>query len=252
MVKDNQVIQRALYISVIIPTYNERGNIEKLIPQVAEVLQNYKYELVVVDDSSPDGTAETAREFAEKYNVRVLVRQEKSGLSSAVVEGFNASLGDIIGVIDADLQHPPEYIINLIQAISDGYDIAVGCRYIEGGKTEGWSMFRLLVSRVAITLSVPLTDVKDPLSGYFFLKRKVIENVSFNPIGFKILLEILVKGFYNKVKEIPYSFKLRERGESKLGVSEYASYLKLLYYLYGFKLKRYTRSVPTDIYDMRT
>jgi len=250
--KDNQVIQRELYISVIIPTYNERGNIEKLIPQIAEVLQNYKYELVIIDDSSPDGTAEAAREFAEKYNVRVLIRQNKSGLSSAVVEGFNTALGDIIGVIDADLQHPPEYIINFIQAISDGYDIAVGCRYIEGGKTEGWSMFRLLVSRVAIMFSMPLTDVRDPLSGYFFLKRKVIENVSFNPTGFKILLEILVKGFYSKVKEVPYTFKLRENGESKLSVSEYSNYLKLLYYLYGFKLKRYTRSVPTDIYNIKT
>lgn len=233
MLEDNQ---EKLHISVIIPTYNERGNIERLIPQVAEILQNYNYEMVVVDDSSPDGTAEAARELAEKYNVRVLVRQEKSGLSSAVVEGFNASLGDIVGVMDADMQHPPGYIIDFLQAISDGCDIAVGCRYMEGGKTEGWSMFRLLVSRVAIMLTAPLTDVKDPLSGYFFFKRKVIENVSFNPTGFKILLEILVKGFYNNVKEIPYSFKPRKEGQSKLVVSEFASYLKLLYHLYGFKL----------------
>jgi dolichol-phosphate mannosyltransferase len=226
-----------LDITVVIPTYNERENIKKLIPLVSEALRGYSYEVIVVDDSSPDGTAEAAKELANNYPVKVITRPEKLGLSSAVVEGFKISLGENIGVIDADLQHPPEELKNLVQALLNGYDIAVGSRYVNGGKIEGWSKFRYVVSRGATILSAPLTDVKDSMSGYFFLKRKVISNVSFSPAGYKILLEILVKGSYNKVKEIPYTFKLRESGKSKLDTGEYVNYLKLLYYLYGFRLK---------------
>lgn len=225
-------------VSVIVPTYNERENIKKLIPQIARTLNGYDYEVIVVDDSSPDGTAGEARHLANNYPVRVIIREKKLGLSSAIVEGFKVSLGEYICVIDSDIQHPPEHIKHFIQTMSEGYDIVVGSRYINGGKVEGWSMYRSLVSRGAIMFSAPLTNVKDPMSGYFLLKRSVIENVPFNPIGYKILLEILVKGSYNNVKEIPYTFKLRESGKSKLGIGEYANYLKLLYNLYGFKLKR--------------
>lgn len=225
-------------VSVIIPTYNERENIKKLIPLIDKNFLEHDYEVIVVDDSSPDGTAVAARELANNYPVRVLVRSGKSGLASAVVEGFKMARGEIIGVIDADMQHPPEYIITLVQTILNSYDIVVGSRYINGDKIEGWSWFRSLVSKGAIMLSYPLTDVKDPMSGYFFLKRKVIEDISFNPKGYKILLEILVKGAYKKIKEIPFTFKLRETGKSKLGIGEYSNYLKLLYHLYRFKLKK--------------
>jgi len=225
-------------VSIIIPTFNERENIKKLIPRIDRTLCGYDYEIIVVDDSSPDGTALTAKELACNYPVRVIVRPEKSGLASAVVEGFRNTEGECIGVIDADLQHPPERIKDFMHAVFNGYDIAVGSRYIDGGKIEGWGWFRYMVSKGAILLSSPLTSVKDPVSGYFFLRRKVIEGVSLNSQGFKILLEILVKGNYDRVMEIPYIFKLREEGESKLGIGEYASYLRLLYRLYGFKLKR--------------
>jgi dolichol-phosphate mannosyltransferase len=225
-------------VSIIIPTYNEVNNIQKLILQIDENLRQWSYEIIIVDDSSPDGTAETAKEMAKNYPVRVITRPEKSGLSSAVVEGFNASRGDYVGVIDGDLQHPPEYIINFINAVSNGQDIAVGSRYANGGSIDGWSAFRKAVSRGAIALSMLLTNVKDPMSGYFFFKKKVIENIVLNPIGFKILLEILVKGSYNKVKEIPYTFKIRESGESKLGIGEYINYTRHLYGLYGYKLNK--------------
>ena len=224
-------------LSVIIPTYNEKKNITRLIPRIASILIGHDYELIVVDDSSSDGTAEAARELANDYPVKVLVRLGKLGLSSAVVEGFKASIGDVIGVIDADLQHPPEHIKEFLMAVSGGSDIVIGSRYVDGSKIEDWNWFRSIVSKGAIMLSSPLTDVKDPTSGYFFLKRSVIEDILFNPHGFKILLEILVKGKYNNVKEIPIAFKAREKEESKLGIGEYVSYLKLLYSLYGFRIK---------------
>ncbi|MCE8428033.1 MAG: polyprenol monophosphomannose synthase [Candidatus Methanoperedens sp.] len=225
-------------VSVIIPTYNERENIIKLIPSIDKNLSDYEYEIVVVDDSSPDGTAEAVRELANNYPVKAIVRPEKSGLSSAVVEGFKASCGKYIGVIDADLQHPPNYLKNFVLAVSNGQDIAIGSRYVKGGIIEEWSNYRSMVSKGAIMLSSPLTDVKDPMSGYFFFKRKVIENISFDPRGFKILLEILVKGSYKEIKEFPITLKNREKGKSKLDIKEYMNYLWLLCCLYGFKLKK--------------
>ena len=225
-------------VSIIIPTYNERENLKKLIPSIAENLHEHDYEMIVVDDSSPDGTAAIARELANDFPVRVIERPRKLGLSSAVVKGFKESSGKCIGVVDADLQHPPEYIKNFVSVASKEHDIAVGSRYIDGGRINGWSNLRFIISKGAIILCRPLTDIKDPMSGYFFLKRKVIEGISFNPKGYKILLEVLVKGLYSSVKEIPYTFRPRENGKSKLGIGEYANYLKLLYHLYGFKLKR--------------
>ena len=224
-------------ISVIVPTYNEKENIKKLILAVHKILCGHEHELIIVDDNSPDGTAEVAEEMSREYPVRVLKRKGKLGLASAVLHGFENAKGEVLGVIDADMQHPPEYVEGFALAALNGQDIAVGSRYIKGGKIEGWSMFRSLVSRGAIMLSRPLTNVKDPMSGYFFLKRSVIDGVAFSPTGYKILLEILAKGSYKNVKEIPYTFKTRKQGKSKLGVSEYANYLKLLYNLYGFKLK---------------
>ncbi len=224
-------------ISVIIPTYNERSNITRLIPRIASILAGHDYELIVADDSSPDGTAEAARELANDYPVKVLVRLRKLGLSSAVAEGLKVSIGEVIGVMDADLQHPPEHIKEFLMAVSGSSDIVIGSRYVDGSKILDWNRFRSIVSRGAIMLSSPLTDVKDPMSGYFFLRRSVIEGISFNPHGFKILLEILVKGKYNNVKEIPIVFKARKEGESKLGIGEYVSYLNQLYCLYGFRIK---------------
>jgi dolichol-phosphate mannosyltransferase len=225
-------------ISIIIPTYNEKENIGILIDTIHKVLKGYNYELIVVDDNSPDGTAKIAEELSKLYPIRVLKRSGKLGLASAILDGFQHSRGKILGVIDADLQHPPEYIKNFIYSVSNGHDIAVGSRYAKGGSIDGWSAFRKAVSRGAIALSMPLTNVMDPVSGYFFIKKKVIENTELNPIGYKILLEILVKGSYNKVQEIPYTFKLRENGKSKLGIGEYINYTRHLYGLYGYKLNK--------------
>jgi len=224
-------------ISVIVPTYNEAENIKKLIPMIDSVLEDYDYEIVVVDDNSPDGTAVVARKLAEMYPVSVLIREKKKGLASAILYGFMNASGDVLGVIDADLQHPPELLSEMAKKIKDGYDIVIASRYVEGGGIEGWSFHRILISKVAILLARPLTNVKDPMSGCFLLKRKVIDGVNFNPTGYKLLLEILVKGNYEKVAEVPYVFRERIHGQSKLGIGEILRYIRLLLRLYAYKIR---------------
>lgn len=225
-------------ISVVIPTYNEKENITKLIPLMAESLSGYEYEIIVVDDNSPDHTADIVEELSNDYPIIVLRRDRKLGLASAILHGFQNGKGNILGVIDADLQHPPRYIKEFADAINNGYDIAIGSRYVEGGRIEGWSKSRYIVSRGAIMLSKPLTNIKDPMSGYFFIKRDVVSNISFSSIGYKLLLEILTKGSYDSVIEIPYTFSTRKSGNSKLGKGEYINYLNLLFDLYKFKIKK--------------
>jgi hypothetical protein len=227
-------------ISIVTPTYNERENIRLLIERISQVMSGRKYEIIVIDDDSPDGTEEVAKELSKRYPVKILVRNGKFGLASAVLTGFTHARGNILGVIDADLQHPPEYLLEFVKAIEEGgCDVVVGSRYTNGGGIEGWSKKRLLTSKVAVLLAKPLVKgVKDPMSGFFFLKRSIIEDVRFNPTGYKLGLEILVKGNYRKLKEIPYVFKQRKNGVSKLSKTEILSYLSLLKDLYIYKIAR--------------
>jgi dolichol-phosphate mannosyltransferase len=227
-------------ISIVTPTYNECENIKLLIEGISQVMSGCKYEIIVVDDNSSDGTGEIAKELSRDYPVKILVRNGKFGLASAILTGFEHARGNLLGVIDADLQHPPEYLLEFVKAIEqDEYDIAIGSRYTNGGGIEGWSKKRLLTSKVAVLLAKPLAGkVRDPMSGFFFLKRSVIEGVRLNPTGYKLGLEILVKGNYNKVKEIPYTFKPRKNGASKLNKNEILSYLRLLKDLYLYKIAR--------------
>jgi dolichol-phosphate mannosyltransferase len=227
-------------ISIVSPTYNERENIRSLVSRISNVLSGHEYEIIVVDDNSPDGTERVAKALSARYPVKTLVRSGKLGLASAILTGFNHAKGNILGVIDADLQHPPEYLTEFVKAIEqDECDIAVGSRFVKGGGIDGWSKKRLLTSKVAKLLALPLIrGVRDPMSGFFFLKRSVIENVKLNPTGYKLGLEILVKGNYRKVKEIPYTFESRKNGTSKLNKNEIISYLRLLKDLYLYKIPR--------------
>ena len=191
------------------------------------------YELVIVDDNSPDGTAELALELSRHYPIRVIKRPGKLGLATAVVEGFKHARGEVLVVMDADLQHPPELVPELVRKVLyEGYDIAIASRYVKGGRIEGWSFTRRIVSKGAILLAhllVPRTrGIKDPVSGFFAIKRSVIEGVELNPIGYKILLEILAKGRWTRVVEVPYTFKPRTRGKSKLSAKEIVNYLRHL------------------------
>ncbi|MCO6040468.1 glycosyltransferase [Thermococcus alcaliphilus] len=222
-------------ISIIVPTYNERENLEELFERIAKALEGKEFEIIIVDDDSPDRTWEKAKELAKKYPVKVIRRTDERGLSSAVIRGFEEARGEIFVVMDADLQHPPEVIPELIKAIESGADIAIASRYVRGGKVENWYWWRKLISKGAIMIgrvALPkIRGIRDPVSGFFALKREVVEGVELNPVGFKILLEILIKGRYSKVVEIPFTFGLRSSGESKLSNKQILNYLRHLYRL---------------------
>ncbi|MDY6893401.1 MAG: glycosyltransferase family 2 protein [Chloroflexota bacterium] len=204
-------------LSLIVTTYNESENIISLVERVHESLAQYSYELIVVDDNSPDGTAELAQGLVASYPLRVIVRTNEQGMASAVVAGFNQAGGAMLGVIDADLRYPPEMIPVLVEEIRHGADVAIASRYVEGGGMEGGSVTREFISRVArlpVSLLLPSTrGIRDPLAGLFLFKRDVIDGVALAPTGYKILLEVLVKGKPRQVVEIPYTFK--EKGESR-------------------------------------
>ncbi len=245
-------------ISIIIPTYNERGNIEKLVPEIFLSCKELKAEIevVIVDDNSPDGTALVAEELGKKYNVRLIRRSGKLGLASAAIRGFSETKSGIIGVMDADMSHPAEVIPHLIEPILKAEaDLAVGSRYVKGGGVEVWPLHRRITSRGATLLAFPLTRVKDPLSGLFFFKRSAIEGVSLSAKGYKIGLEILVKGKYERVVEVPYVFRNRFVGKSKLTAMEYIHYLRNLLVLAAYKAthkqarRSYVARSPAQYYE---
>ncbi len=221
-------------LSIIVPTYNEVESLPFLVDRIHNCLADFEYELVVVDDSSPDGTGDLAEELAQHRPVKVVHRSGKLGLASAVIEGFQQASGDILGVIDADLQHPPEHIPEMAHAMEEA-DICIASRYVGGGGIEGWTFIREFISRGAKLLPnflfARIRPVKDPLSGFFLFRKNVIEGVTLNPVGYKILLEILIKGNHDGIVEVPYVFKGRERGTSNFNATEQINYLKHLYRL---------------------
>lgn len=212
----------------MIPTYNEKPNLRELVSRVDAACRerNMQVEIVIVDDNSPDGTGALADELAGEFNVKVIHRAGKLGLSTAVLEGFDVATGDILVVMDADLSHPPEKVPELAEKIASGdTQMAIGSRYTEGGEVENWPLHRRLVSKGATLLAKGLTKVKDPMSGFFAVKRSVVEGVELDPVGYKIGLEILVKGGCEKVVEVPITFADRKAGKSKLGASVYLKYI---------------------------
>ncbi len=219
-------------LSIIIPTYNEKDNIQILLEKINEEFENNKIngEIIVVDDNSPDNTGEILEKLKEKYScLRVIHRKSKLGLSSAVLEGFKIGEGSILGVMDADLSHPPEKIPEMFKIINNNEaDFVIGSRYINGGKIEGWNFKRKIISKGATFLARIFTSVKDPMTGFFMIKRKCIKDKKLNSKGFKILLEIIIKADYNKIKEIPITFVNRTKGKSKADFKEIFSYLKNL------------------------
>jgi dolichol-phosphate mannosyltransferase len=220
-------------ISLVIPTYNEAGVIEETLRRAAEVLRGTgePFELIVVDDSSGDGTAAVVESLSGELPVRVLRRAGRLGLATAVVDGWGIARGDVLGVMDADLQHPPEVLTRLVAALrTNNADLAVATRYIKGGGTAGWSWFRRFVSWAgvrlgAIALPWTLGGVKDPASGMFLVRAQALEGVQLRPLGIKTLLEVLAKSKYRKLVEVPYVFQGRARGESKLGARQYIEYM---------------------------
>ena len=222
-------------LSVVIPTYNEAGGIEKLIGALTGVFKSEGIdgEIVIVDDNSPDGTGAIVDSLAARYPCRCVHRAGKLGLASAVIDGWNTCASPILGVMDGDFSHDINIVPQLIGALTSGeYELAIGSRYVRGGGITNWPWRRRVTSRVAIMLAQPLTPVRDITSGYLFFKREVIDGIELDPIGFKIGLEVVMKGKYRKVKEVPYVFTDRTHGESKLNSGEIFNYLKQLSKMY--------------------
>jgi dolichol-phosphate mannosyltransferase len=224
-------------ISVILPTYNEAENIRRIIPAIAKVFQDEKIqgEVIVVDDDSPDGTAGTASELGNSFPVRVCVRKSDRGLSKAVMKGFELARGEICVVMDADLSHPVEKIPDMIQPIFEGRcDATVGSRYVVGGGAQNWPLLRKIISKGAGLLAKGVTGLSDPTSGFMALRKSILEGITLDPLGWKIVLEVIVKT-KSRVMEIPIVFADREEGESKLGLKAQMDYLHHLGRLYAYR-----------------
>jgi dolichol-phosphate mannosyltransferase len=223
-------------LSIVIPTHNESENLPVLLEEIDQELGTLcDYEVVVVDDDSSDGTLEVLSQLNGTYgNIRVVARPKKMGISSALLDGFKASNGRFLAVMDADLQHSPEVLPRMFKEVVSGADLVIASRYKDGGRIEGWSPWRMMVSRVATFLarSMPKAKcAKDPLSGFFVFKREAVNLRQLDGIGCKLLLEILVRGTHRGVVEVPYVFKSRARGSGKLGFREYMNFLRLLFKL---------------------
>jgi len=219
-------------VSVVVPTYNERENIDELLSRIHTSLNEVDYEVVVVDDNSPDGTAERVIELSSKYPVKLVRRAGKLGLSSAILDGVKVCSGDYVVVMDADLQHPPEVIKELLRN-AGRCDIVIASRYVRGGCIVGFPLIRRVISLGATYMArilVPQArSIKDPLSGFFLIRKELIEEAEIAvPSGYKILLEIISQHDNLKICEVPYVFQSRVRGESKLSKKEILSYVKQL------------------------
>ncbi|MDB5320923.1 MAG: hypothetical protein JWN40_2554 [Phycisphaerales bacterium] len=227
-------------VSMVVPTFQEAGNLPLLIQRVTRVAQQqgWEPELLIMDDDSQDGSDRAVAGAGVGW-ASLITRHTDRGLSPAVLDGLRRAKGDYLVVLDADLSHPPEQIPELIAALDSGADFALGSRYVEGGSTDhDWGLFRWLNSRIATFLARPLTHVKDPMSGFFAIKRETFEaGRQFSPIGYKIGLELLVKCRCKKPVEVPIHFADRQIGKSKLTLTEQLKYIKhvrrLLIFKYG-------------------
>ncbi|MFN7105527.1 MAG: glycosyltransferase [Pyrobaculum sp.] len=217
-----------MVVSIVVPTYNEAENLPELLERLHGALGG-GYEVVVVDDSSPDGTGDVARRLGERYPVRVITR-ERRGLSTAIVDGARAARGELVVVMDADLQHPPELVPELVRHAKNGC-LAVASRYVRGGGVRHWPVFRRAESRVAVMLARLLLPeargVGDPVSGFFAYRRECVAAI--RPTGmYKILLDVLTQCRPRCVVEVPYTFMKRPRGRSKLGMRHVVDYVRQL------------------------
>jgi dolichol-phosphate mannosyltransferase len=242
--------------SVVIPTYNESENILRLITEIENNLPTSHFtEIIIVDDNSPDGTGKLVENYIQEqnaklengrdnssnsssknYRVKVVHRRAKNGLIPAILDGVKQSTGMNVLIMDADFSHPPEVIPKMMRELAlNPNSIIIGSRFIEGGKVVGWPQRRKLLSRGASALArlgLNVKRVKDPMSGFFALPRELIQNISIDTKGYKILLEILVKNQEIPIKEIPYTFTDRQSGKSKMNYNVIMNYAEAIWQLY--------------------
>lgn len=231
-------------VSIIIPTYNEYENIGYLLDSLEHNMPgDIKKEAIVIDDNSPDGTANLVEQYIKRarYSISLIKRKAKDGLSSAILSGITHARGNLIVVLDGDLSHPTSIIPKMIDVLKkESCDIVIASRYTKGGSISGWTLKRKLVSRMATLIAKKGLGLKesDPISGFFAFRKAIIKEINFDAIGYKFLLEMLVKTRGAVVKEIPYTFTDRTQGKSKLGAAAILDYMKSVWKLY-----RYGKSV---------
>ena len=225
-------------ITIVVPTYREAVNLPHLISRVSQfrASSGLAIDLLIVDDDSRDGSVELVAASAEPW-AQIIVRTEGRGLSQAVLEGLRRARGEVLVCMDADLSHPLEALTQMLNKLHAGADFVVGSRYVDGGSTShDWGFLRWINSRAATMLALPLTTIRDPMSGFFALRRSTFEaGRDFNPVGYKIGLELIVKCGCERVVEVPIHFDHRKYGESKLTLTQQLLYLQHLRRLYIFK-----------------
>jgi len=229
-------------LSIVVPTYNERERLPDLVAAIFRACEAEQLdaELIIVDDNSPDGTGALADGLAARHRIRVLHRPGKLGLGTAVIAGFELAGAPIVGVIDADLSHPPDVLPRMTAVMQQtGADVVVASRYVPGGGVRNWPLSRRMMSKAACLAARGLTPVRDAASGFFLIRRELAAGVKISAGGFKICLELLVRGRPERVIEIPYVFEDRAAGESKMSLKEALGYLVQLRDLY-----RFTRANP--------
>ena len=244
-------------LTIVVPTYNERERLAELVDAVFAAAEHARLalELVIVDDNSPDGTGVLADELAQTRSMKVVRRSGKLGLGTAVVAGFGVAQAPVVGVMDADFSHPPSLVPMLFAAMREtGADVVVGSRYIPGGSTPDWPWSRRLLSRVGCLLARGVAPIRDAASGFFIIRADLARQVRIQAGGFKICLELLVRGAPGHVVEVPFRFDDRELGESKMSLREASGYLIQLRDLYWLRLRhpshrirRYQQLRPEDV-----
>lgn len=226
-------------VSVVLPTLNEEENIELVVESIDDSLENIEYEIIIVDGGSVDKTPKIARKLSNTYPINLFSPKENLGLSKSIMKGINNSSNDNVVVMDADMQHPPEKINELIDQVDD-YDLVLGSRFTSDGEIEDWSYTRKIINRVASSLAFTVLyplDVNDPMTGFFAFKKDKIDLEVVDSSGFKILLDIIHENELD-IKEVGINFSKRERGNSSFGLAEVIDYVeqigKILFDKLGF------------------
>lgn len=239
-------------LALIIPTLREAANIRGVLDHTRSVLDpvGIRYEIIVVDDDSDDGTAEIVSAIArEDPRVRLIVRKGAKGVAGATLLGWRSTDATILGEMDADLQHPPDLLPVLISAVLEGHDAAIGSRYAEGGSLGDWNPARKFISAAALWVAMPVQKkqirAKDPTSGFFLVRRECVDQIEFQQTGFKLLLDVLVRGRVRSIKEVPFTFRGRDLGASKATFKVACEYGGLLVKLYWARFGPSWRAQPT-------
>ncbi len=230
--------QNCKQFALVVPTLNEGENIRAMLDRATAALASVSvpWEIIVVDDQSSDSTAQVVQEYANgQASVRLVRRSGKRGLAGAITYGWDQTEADLIGVMDADLQHPPELLPQLIREACEDHDIVIASRYVRPHSMDGWNPVRKTLSRLSVFASLPVQrrdlKVSDPLSGFFVLRRECIAGIQFQESGFKLLLEILARARINSVSELPFEFACRRFGRSKANTMTAVHYFGLLWKL---------------------